>query len=165
MDMVRVRGSRLLLLAALIAVGACAAKDVPPPPAPAARVSAAQFGQLRWLEGRWRGAEEAGAPFFESYRFLDDSTIASYSYSDSTFATVTDSGRIEFRGDSVTSGWPVAERVATALDSASIAFSAPARGGNTFSWHLEAPGAWTARLAWDSAGIARTRVYSMRAVP
>lgn len=156
---------RAVTVAAIILVSACAPRDAAPRETPVVRVTLAQFGQLRWLEGRWRGAEQAGAPFFESYQFLDDSTIASYTYGDSTFTTTVDSGRIQFRGDSVTSGWPVAERVATAMDSASIAFSAPAKGGNPYSWHAEGPGAWSARLPWDSASVALTRVYAMRAVP
>lgn len=160
------RWRSLLLHSFALALGmtlvACGAAERVRPPMPA-KVTVAQFGQLRWLEGRWRGAEAAGAPFFESYRFLDDSTILSFSFADSTFTTVTDSGRMQLRGDTVTSGWPVPERVAIALDSASVAFSAPLRGGNGFSWHLEGPGAWTARLPWDSAGVARVRRYEMRA--
>lgn len=160
--------SSLLLRVLASALGmtlvACGAAERVRPPL-AAKVTAAQFGQLRWLEGRWRGAEAAGRPFFEAYRFLDDTTILSLSFADSTFTTVTDSGRMQLRGDTVTSGWPIPERVAIALDSASVAFSAPLRGGNGFSWHLEGPGAWTARLPWDSAGVARVRTYDMRAFP
>ena len=130
-----------------------------------ARVTAEEFGRLRWLEGRWRGAEGAGAPFFESYRFVDDSTIQQYSYADSTFAAVSDSGLIRFRGDTVTGGWPVPRYVATAVSADSVHFAALPGAANDFTWRSGGHGRWTARLTWDSAGVARERIYEMRAIP
>lgn len=128
-----------------------------------ATVSAAQFAQLRWLEGQWRG-EGGGVPaFFEGYRSVDDSTIRKYDFGDSTFRTPTDSGDITLRGGRIRSGSSAQSWVAVALDSASVRF-APERGAsNGFEWRRGAPGAWTARLTWDSAGLARERVYQMRA--
>ncbi|HSA55348.1 MAG TPA: hypothetical protein VLE53_06565 [Gemmatimonadaceae bacterium] len=131
----------------------------------ALRVTAEQFQGLRWLEGRWRGAEPGGAPFFESYRFVDDSTIQSYTYADSSFTAASDSGLIRLRGDSVTSGWPVPRYVVTAIATDSVYFAALPGAANDFTWRFVETGHWTARLTWDSAGVARERIYEMRAIP
>jgi hypothetical protein len=135
------------------------------PSGPAARVTLAQFGQLRWIEGRWRGAEVGGTPFFEAYGFVNDSTIRSYVYSDSTLTIVSDSGIILWRGDSITSGREAAHYVAVRFDSVSVEFAPLGAATNGFAWIHAGPGAWRARLIWDSAGVARERTYDMRAIP
>ena len=48
------------------------------------RRSLADFEALRYLEGDWRGSGYAGGPFYESYHFVDDSTIQMTAWSDST---------------------------------------------------------------------------------
>jgi hypothetical protein len=162
----------LALLAALLALGACGGERAPeadttaqaPTPIPA-RVSAADLERFRWLEGRWRGAEADGAPFFESYQFLDDSTIGSFTWTDSTMSVAADTGRIWLRGDTLTSGWPAPRRVATAVDSLSLHFSAPPGGGNEFTWRSTGPDSWEARLTWDSAGVPRERIYHIQRLP
>lgn len=131
----------------------------------AVRTTIDQFRQLRWIEGRWRGAESGGAPFFEAYRFVDDSTIQQYTYADSTFSTASDSGLVRLRGDTVTSGWPVLRYVATAIAADSVHFAALPGAANDFTWRSAGAGGWTARLTWDSAGVARERLYVLRAVP
>jgi len=145
------------------------AADTPAPAAvtpvpPAASFSPAQFAQLRWVEGRWRGQGGGVPAFFEAYRWVDDSTIRKYDFGDSTFRTPTDSGNIVLRAGQVRSGSPTQSWIAVALDSVSVRF-APERGvSNGFEWRRGAPGSWTARLTWDSAGVSRERVYDMRAV-
>jgi hypothetical protein len=129
-----------------------------------ASVSPAQLAALGWLAGRWRGALPDGAPFFEAYAIRDSVTIAKYDYPDATFATPSDSGVIALRGDTLFSGSPGMQWVATSIDSARVVF-APWRGArNGFTWQREADG-WTATITWDSAGTPKQRVYQMRAVP
>lgn len=135
------------------------------PSGPAARVTLAQFGQLRWLEGRWRGAEVGGTPFFEAYGFVNDSTIRSYVYTDSTLTIVSDSGTILWHGDSITSGREAPNYVAVRFDSVSVEFAPLGAAANGFTWIHAGPGAWRARLTWDSAGVVRERTYDMRAIP
>lgn len=169
----RLRGA--LIAGAIAAVVAACEKPAPvpaadtparpaEPPAPAAvSVSPAQFAQLRWLEGRWRGEGGGVPPFFEGYRWADDSTIRKYDFADSTFSAPTDSGDVQLRAGQVRNGSPRQSWVAVALDSVSIRF-APERGAtNGFEWRRGAAGSWTARLTWDSAGVPRERVYEMRA--
>lgn len=109
-------------------------------------------------------AAGGGAPFFESYRFLDDSTIQGFTYQDSTLRLAVNTSMIQLRGDTVVNGWPTPTRIATSLDSSSVHFAAGPRGGNDFTWRWVAIGMWQARLTWDSSGVARERVYEMRAV-
>lgn len=130
-----------------------------------AHVSRAQFQSLTWIAGKWRGAEAGGAPFFESYATRDSVTIASYAHADSTFGAPADSGALTLRGDTLFSGSPAMQWVATSIDSVRVVF-APWRGANNgFTWERTGPGTWTATLAWDSAGVAKQRVYLMQVVP
>ena len=128
----------------------------------AASVSPAQFQQLRWLEGSWRGSGGGFDAFFEGYRWVDDSTIRKYGYADSTLATVTDSGDITLRGTTVRSESPERAWVVEGLDSVSVRFAPERNAANDFEWRRVGPGAWTARLTWDSAGVPREVLYELR---
>jgi len=159
------RGCCLGALAILIA--GCGGERAPAADRAAVRpasVSAAQFESLAWLSGRWRGAEATSAPFFEAYVPQASGTIRTYTYADSTFSAPSDSGLLQLRGDTLFSGSPSMQWVATSFDSARVEF-APWRGAtNRFTWHRTAPGAWTATLEWEERGTPRQRVYEMRAV-
>lgn len=48
------------------------------------RHTLADFQALRYLEGDWRGSGYEGGPFYESYRFVNDSTIEMTAWTDST---------------------------------------------------------------------------------
>ena len=129
-----------------------------------ASVSAAQFAGLTWLEGRWRGAEANGTPFYESYASRTPTVIATYNFQDSTFGTPSDSGQLTLRGDTLFSGSSTVQWVAVAIDSLRVEF-APWRGAsNHFVWERGAGQRWTATLRWDSAGTAKQRQYEMRRV-
>lgn len=94
--MIRLLG--LVMLSLL--VSACSAdgrEGVPDsaaqPPGPADSSAAnvahtiADLQTLRYLEGEWRGSGYEGGPFYESYRFVNDSTIEMTAWSDSTMTT------------------------------------------------------------------------------
>ena len=131
---------RAAMLAPFVLLAACA-RETPAPAdsaatqpaasAPAvqpASVSPAQLAALGWLAGRWRGALPDGAPFYEAYAIRDSVTIAKYDYPDATFATPSDSGVIALRGDTLFSGSPGMQWVATSIDSASSSlFTFPRR--------------------------------------
>lgn len=129
------------------------------------RYALADFHHLRWLEGSWRGALPEGGSFFESYRLVDDSTIAMYGYPDSTFKGATDSARIALRGTTVADEGATARWVATRLDSMTVQF-APERGGsNDFMWERESADKWLATLrSRDRTGARRTIMYPMQRI-
>ncbi|MEO8068272.1 MAG: hypothetical protein ABI599_11320 [Flavobacteriales bacterium] len=89
----------------LLVVAACfpACSPTGPSTAPSAVVTREQFQEIRWIVGRWRGAEAGGPPFFESYRLVDDSTLQNFAWSDSTFSNPIFSSVISLRNDLVTS--------------------------------------------------------------
>lgn len=149
--------------ASLVACERAKTETATPPAVTPLAVTSAQFQQLRWLEGRWHGSGGGVDNFFEGYRWVDDSTIRKYDFADSTFSAPTDSSEIRLRDGVARSGSSTTSWVVVALDSIEVKF-APERGAsNAFSWRRNGASAWTARLTWDSAGIARERVYEMRA--
>lgn len=138
----------------------------PPASSKAKPYSRAQFGQLRWLEGRWRGGLPDGGSFYEQYRWLDDSTIAMHGFADATFTRATDSARISLRYGVIANDGAAARWVAQGLDSSSVHF-VPMRGAsNSFSWVRESPTRWTATLQSPAReGPATSTVYRMQRVP
>jgi hypothetical protein len=162
-----------LVIAGLVGLLACSSKDAEQPPAdfqtpgaPAqpmpAKFAAADFAQLRYLEGTWRGSMANGQSFYESFHFLDDSTVLQGSHTDSTFKTKSDSSRIVFRGGAVyDSGGTVS--VAEKLDSSIVDF----RTSPTyhFTWRKTGPDDWTATLMNKNAdGTERTTIYPMKRI-
>lgn len=122
----------------------------------------ADFRRLRWLAGRWQGFQPDGGKFYEEYRILNDSTLAMFSYPDSTFRGPSDSSRVQLRGKTVSNESLTAQWVATRLDSTGADF-APVRGArNSFTWARESATAWNATLRWNDAnGQAQRVVYAL----
>ena len=144
------------------AASAASAARAPTP----GRYAVSDFGHLRWLEGSWRGALPEGGSFFETYRVVDDSTIAMHGYPDSTFGNATDSARIMLRGVTVLNEGMTSRWVATRLDSASAQFEPERGGSNDFIWERESPDKWLATLhSRDTTGAVRTIMYPMQRVP
>ena len=154
----------LLPLAALLAcfptprrTTGTAATNATPPTAPATP----KLRQLAWLEGRWRGSEDEGAPFFESYHVVSDYLIEGHTYTDSTFRTAKDTSLIQLQGDEVVTG---SNAVAVELDSASVRFET--RGGASgYTWTRIDPDRWTAVITWSNAkGEPQRKTYFMSRV-
>ena len=128
-------------------------------------ITPAEFRSLAWLEGRWRGTQNDSNPFFEEYRFADDSTIRSLTLADSAWTRVSDSGQIRLRGGIVTTGDSASGYTLTALDSASAHFEPRGRASNAFTWRRLPDGTWSATLNWrDASGRPAERVYIMRPI-
>jgi hypothetical protein len=104
------------------------------------------FSKLRWLEGTWRGQIPKGGYFYETYRVLDDSTIAMRGYEDSTFTRANDSANIMFRAGRVIDTSTTAAYAATRLDTSRVDFAPTEHAANHFSWVRTSPDAWTATL-------------------
>ena len=156
-------------------LSACAGATVAPrDPAPhsitipvAARMTLDEFAGLAWLEGTWRGEGVGQPPFWERYRFLNDSTIAIESFTDSTLAGPPETGEVRLRDGLVTTGSGGALWVVTRRDGDAWRFEPVAGARNTFTWRRDADDAWTAVLSWPAAGDAhsRDRVYHLRRWP
>lgn len=132
------------------------------PRAPAATVTAAEFQTIRWIEGTWRGSGGGVDPFYERYRFLDDSTLLRETFSDSSLAAVSDSTRIGLRGTRVVDPAGDPKWQATAFDSASWRFESLEDAARAFTWRRATEDSWTATLEWrDATGSAQQRVYTL----
>ena len=164
---------------AVLALAACDSdprSETPaPPPAPAvapttaaaspqspARITIDDFRKLRWIEGSWRGSGVNQPPFYERYRFVDDSTLVVDTFPDSTLATVGESTRFELRGGTLGNAGTV-RWVASRLDDRAVDFTPVAGAQNTFTWRFEAPDRWTALLSWPANDTrpARDVTYNM----
>ena len=132
-----------------------------------ARISAAELAKLRWIEGAWRGAGDVEKPFFERYRFENDSTLAVESFTDETLSKSDDVTRFELKDGQFGNGGEGSRWAASELTDNSITF-VPVKGArNTFQWRKESDGTWTATLDWPAADgkPARRRVYKMERWP
>src|SRR5690606_22956718 len=122
----------VLALLALAVLGAEAAR-AQPSAAPVA-VDRAAFGTLRWLEGRWHGTRPDGAPFYEGFRVVDDSTLYTFTYPDATAETPDGSGVI-----ALSDGLVVMERggtrwVATEVRDGHVRFDSRAKAAASLTW-------------------------------
>jgi hypothetical protein len=100
----------------------------------------ADFQALRYLEGDWRGSGYAGGPFYESYRFVDDSTITMTAWSDSTLAAAREQSRYLLR-DGIIRTDDGARLVR--IDAEGHHFQ---RGSSNWAFRQVSPDRWTARV-------------------
>ena len=132
---------------------------------PVAVLRPTDLGALRWIVGSWRGSGDGQAPFYERYRFTDDSTLLVESFKDSTLAEVTEGTRYELRGGLFANASTAqsAQWVAVRLDRGAITFAPVRRARNRFTWRPESADVWTADLEWpaSNAAPARSRSYRM----
>jgi hypothetical protein len=75
-----------------------AEQSAPAPSADGATYAIADLQTLRYLEGDWRGSGYEGGPFFESYRFVNDSTIEMTAWTDSTMTVAGERSEYALRG-------------------------------------------------------------------
>jgi hypothetical protein len=159
---------RLLLAGVLFVCSACqrdlstTGADAAAATRPPVTVTVAELQGLRWLEGTWRGTGVDQIPFYETYRFLNDSTIQTLYYADSTLMQISDSSRIALAQGHLTSGGAQARWVATEIDALHVHFEPQAGVQNSFTWTYESPSAWTATLRWTEDGQPMKRVYQMQ---
>ena len=73
------------------------ASDSTSQPADTVRYSIADFQALRYLEGDWRGSGYEGGPFYETYQFVNDSTIGMTAWTDSTMTTAREQSQYMLR--------------------------------------------------------------------
>lgn len=168
--------SRYLLLCSLVLTAGCnkpgaesTSQSQPPASMPAATpaatpvpITAAELQKLKWIEGTWRGTGDIDKPFYERYRFENDSTLLIESFDDEKLEKVSDVSRYELRdgqfGNTGEVRW-----VATKFDDKSITFSPVAKARNTFIWQSESKDLWKATLSWPASdkGPEKQRIYNM----
>jgi hypothetical protein len=127
-------------------------------------ITTADLAKLRWIEGSWRGTGVDQPPFYERYKFENDSTLVVETLADETLSKVSDVSRFELKDGHFGSGTADAGSVATALDDNSVTF-APLGKGNFFRFQRESNNLWKAILNWTEKGVAKERVYNMERFP
>jgi len=103
------------------------------------------FSSLRWLEGSWRGTG-GDNPFYERYELVNDTTIRILYYTDSTLATLRDSGSVYFTEGTIYHYTDNALWAAVRSDSAGIHFAPQENASNWFTWSYQSPTMWLAVL-------------------
>lgn len=126
-----------------------------------------ELKKLRWIEGAWRGTGDVEAPFFERYRFENDSVLAVESFKDETHREVADVTRFELRDGEFGNGGEGSRWAATTLDEQSVTFEPIAKARNSFRWQRESADVWKAVLDYPATENkpARRRVYRMERLP
>ena len=127
-----------------------------------ARISLADFQNIRWINGPWRGFMPDGRKFYEWYKLENDSTVLKTEHADSTFGTPTGESRIMLRNGVVVDSSARSSYVATRWDSTGADF-APRRGAtNTYTWTREDATKWSATIRWtDKDGRPQSVVYAL----
>ena len=138
----------------------------PPPISPVPKqITPADLTKLRWIEGSWRGTGGDVPPFYERYKFENDTTLVVESLADETLSKVDDVSRFELKDGHFGSSDGDSSSVATALDDNSISF-APVGKGNYFRFQRESDNSWKAILNWtDKTGAPKERIYLMERWP
>jgi hypothetical protein len=129
-------------------------------------ISASDLNKLRWIEGSWRGTGDIDKPFYERYKFENDTTLVVESFPDERFETANDIGRFELKDGHFGSSSNGAGSVASSLDDNSITFEPTGKARNSYRWQRESADSWKAVLNWKEAdGTPKERVYKMERWP
>ena len=131
--------------------------------ADAKKFSTSDIAKLKWIEGTWRGSGVDQKPFFERYRFENESTLAVDSFPDEKLDKVEDTSRFELKDGLFGNG----SYVASSIDDNGINFEPVKNANNSFRWERVSDNAWKATLKWPATGDkpARERVYNMERIP
>lgn len=156
----------VLTVVLMLSVAACNRGQNYQAPTPKT-LTAGDLQKLRWIEGSWRGTGVNQPPFFERYRFENDTTLAVDHLEDETLAKVTSTSRYELKDGEFRDASGRPGHVATSLDDSSITFEPLSAGSNSFIWKRESKDAWTAILSWPASGNkpAGERTYNMERWP
>jgi hypothetical protein len=114
----------------------------------ATNFSTADIAQLKWIEGTWRGSGVDQAPFFERYRFENDSTLAVDTFPDEKLDKVEDTSRFELKDGRFGSS----HYIASSIEDNAINFEPLGNAKNSFRWERVSDNAWKATLKWPAQG-------------
>ena len=132
---------------------------VPTPAVTAKTITTADLQKLKWIEGTWRGTGEVQPPFFERYKFENDSTLVMEELADESLSTVNSTTRYELKDGR----FGTDRAVATALDDTSVTFSPLDPVRNSFRWQSESKDSWKAVLTMPAKGStpAKETIYKL----
>lgn len=153
----------ILLSLSFSAVTNCFAQEASSTDAPTSPLtySSAEFGELRWLAGTWKGSAAEGEPFYEEYSFEDDSTLVITYHADSTFSRPTGSATVELRGGHVYHRSGRSVWVLVKADPEGLHFSPVHQAKNQFTWTRHTDEVWSASLSFPGQ---RPTVYRLERV-
>lgn len=156
----------LTIASFLFLIGACRSSSPTNQQSPQPKtLTTADLTKLRWIEGSWRGTGDIDKPFYERYKFENDTTLVVESIADETFEKVTDVSRFELKNGAFGSSSGESGSVAVALDDNSITFAPLGKARNSFRFQRENVNTWKAILTWKEAdGTPKERVYTMERV-
>jgi hypothetical protein len=150
-------------------IGGCASSSPTQPsasPSPSPKtLTAADLRKLRWIEGSWRGSGDIDKPFYERYKFENETTLVVEGIADDKFEKVNDVSRFELKDGHFGKSRGESGSVAVALDENSITFAPLGTAKNSFRFQRETADMWKAILTWkDATGTMKERVYVMERV-
>lgn len=125
------------------------------------KITAAELAKLKWIEGSWRGTGGGVPPFFERYKFENDSTLLVEGFEDESLSKASDVSRFELKDGQFGGSDGDSGSVATALDDNSISFAPTGKARNSFRFQRVSDNSWKAILNWTDNGVAKERVYEM----
>jgi hypothetical protein len=121
----------------------------------------AEFDHLHWIEGKWRGTSPDGKTFHTAFHFVDDSTLRTVSYADSTFNRVADSATVSLRSGVIVDQGSADPWNATRLDTNGVNFAEVKAPGNRLTWVRESPDRWTVLIFLMHDGLVQRTVTPM----
>ena len=138
-----------------------------PTPASPKVITTADLADLKWIEGAWRGTGDVDKPFFELYRFENDSTLAVDSFDDETLSKIIETSRFVLKDGQFASAGEGSRYAATDITKDSITFAPIVKARNTFIWRKKSGDLWEAVLEWPASEgkPASKRVYQMTRIP
>lgn len=131
-------------------------------------ITPADLAKLRWIEGSWRGTGDIDKPFYERYKFENETTLAVESFDDDKFGNPSDVSRFELKDGEFGSTDPDGRRsAASAIDANSVTFEPVVKSRNTFRFERESENSWKAILTWPATDKAPAgqRTYKMERWP
>lgn len=129
------------------------------------KITPAELSKLKWIEGSWRGTGGGVPPFFERYKFENDSTLLVEGFEDESLSKAGDVSRFELKDGKFGGSDGDSGSVAIALDDNSITFAPTGNARNSFRFQRVSDHSWKAILNWTDNGVAKERIYEMERWP
>ena len=152
---------QFLIIAAFAAIG-CGGSKEEKKETTDQPVAVQQYGKddlkkIKWIEGKWKGLYE-GKPFYEIYRFLNDSTLESLSYEwDGKDSSKTSRSYVHFKDGAYYLGEKQNYKVISITEN-EIKMLPNVEANNDILWKYRDSTGWDAILK----GIKSTNTYNMK---